>query len=121
MTLSDAAKLMRERDVGGLIVSDRQGRLCGFITDRDITIRGIALGSNAGALPVGEICSRYLISMAPETSVDEALATMKKESIRRIAVVKDGSPVGIVSLGDLARQRQPSSALASISAACPQR
>ena len=119
--LSQAAALMKQRDIGGLIVSDNDGELCGFITDRDITIRAVALGGNAGELPAGEICSRTLISMAPETTIDEAIARMKKESVRRIAVVKDGSPIGMVSLGDLARIRQPESALGSISGAAPQR
>lgn len=119
--LSQAANLMRERHIGGLIVSNSQGELCGFLTDRDITIRAVALGGNAGELPAGEICSRNLISMAPDTTIDEATARMKKESIRRIAVVKEGSPIGMVSLGDLARVQQPESALGFISCAAPQR
>lgn len=121
-SITKAAQLMRDRNVGGLIVSDRHGKLCGFITDRDIAIRGVTSAEkSASELSVGEICSRSLISMAPEASFDEAIATMKSASIRRLAVVRDGSPVGIVTIGDLAKVREPHSALANICAAPPQK
>jgi CBS domain-containing protein len=120
-TISQAAHIMRDKDVGGLIVSDEEGELCGFITDRDITIRGVTSGSDPKTLSVGEICSRSLVTMGPDATIDQAVERMRDESVRRIAVVKDGSPLGVVSLGDLARVRQPHSALADISSAPAQR
>jgi len=120
-TVCEAAQLMRDRNIGGLIVSSEKEALCGFLTDRDITTRAVAPGGDLQTLSVGEICSRSLITMDPEATIDEAVEKMRNESVRRIAVVKDGSAVGVVSIGDLARVRQPESALADISSAPPQR
>jgi CBS domain-containing protein len=68
---------------------------------------------------VGEIASRELTTIDPDESVDSAVALMRERSIRRLPVVEDGRPVGIVSLGDLALERDPDSCLGEISAAPP--
>jgi CBS domain-containing protein len=65
------------------------------------------------------VCSAELATLAPEDTVDEAVRLMRQKAVRRLPVVEAGRPVGIVSLGDLAVEREPESALGDISAAPP--
>ncbi len=110
-----AAEQMKSEGIGSVIVED-DGRLFGLVTDRDLTVRVMAEGKDANKVSVGEVCSKELASLSPEDSVDNAVKLMAKKGIRRIPVADDsGRAVGIVSLGDLAMERDPGSALGSIS------
>lgn len=114
----EAARQMREGDIGDVIVT-REGRADGIVTDRDIVVRAIADGRDPQSTPVGEVCTANPVALEPQQSVDEAVKAMREHDIRRLPVVKDGRPVGIVSLGDLAVEREPDSALADISTGAP--
>jgi CBS domain-containing protein len=112
-TAMDAARLMRDQDIGDVIVADGD-RPIGIVTDRDLVIRALADGKDGGA-PVGEVCSRDLTTVTPEDGVDRAISAMRDKAVRRLPVVDDGRLVGVVSLGDLAIEQDPRSALADIS------
>jgi CBS domain-containing protein len=114
----DAARIMRDEDIGDVIVVDN-GDVAGIVTDRDIVIRGLAEGRDAQSTPVSEVCTKGVEALEPGESVDDALRKMREADIRRLPVVDGGRPVGIVSLGDLAVEREPDSTLADISAASP--
>jgi CBS domain-containing protein len=114
----EAARQMRDGDVGDVIVT-QDGRVTGIVTDRDIVVRAIADGRAPGSTPVSEVATSALQALEPSQSVDEAVQAMREHDIRRLPVVDGGRPVGIVSLGDLAVERDPNSALADISAASP--
>ena len=115
-SVSEAARKMRQQDVGALVVIDETQTVCGIVTDRDIAIRAVAEGAGSTAL-VGDIVSTDIVTLAPDDTVDAALRTMRERSVRRLPVVVDGRPVGIVSLGDLAIEREPTSVLAAVSSA----
>ena len=117
-TVRDAAVVMRDSDIGDVIVVE-DGQVTGILTDRDIVVRAVADGRDADATPISEICTTGIQAIEPDASVDDALGTMREHDIRRLPVVKNGRPVGIVSLGDLAVEREPDSTLADISAAAP--
>jgi CBS domain-containing protein len=119
-SLVEAALAMRDFDVGAVLVLDN-GQIRGIVTDRDIVIRGIAGGGYPATVKLADICSRELTTLSPTDSVEEAVALMRDKSIRRLPVVEHGHPVGIVSLGDLAIEKDPHSALGNISAAPPNR
>jgi CBS domain-containing protein len=120
-TVADAAKAMKASDVGDVLVR-RDGRLCGIVTDRDLVVRCLARNpKRAGSLRLADICSQEIHALSPDAEVDEAIRLMRDRAIRRIPVVENGSPVGIVSLGDLAIARDRQSCLGDISAAPPQR
>ncbi|GGP06423.1 CBS domain-containing protein [Nonomuraea glycinis] len=110
-----AAALMRDNDTGAIIVNEN-GRMRGIVTDRDIAVRCVA-DDKGPDTPVGEACSTSVEAIGPDTSVDQAVKLMRSHHVRRLPVVEDGRPVGIVSLGDLVMEREPDSALADISAA----
>ena len=118
-TIQEAARAMRDRDIGTVLVIDGQQRLQGIVTDRDIVVRGIAEGKEPTRTPLHEVCSSALTHLTPEDTVDNAIKLMAKKGIRRIPVVDGERPVGVISLGDLAIARDRESALGSISSAPP--
>jgi CBS domain-containing protein len=114
----DAARVMRDSDIGDVIVIEG-GSVCGIVTDRDIVVRGIASGKDPATTRLGEICSKDVTTVSSNTPVEEVIRLMRDRAIRRLPVVDGDRPVGVVSLGDLAVERDPSSALADISEAPP--
>jgi CBS domain-containing protein len=114
----DVARIMADADVGAVVVVDG-GQVAGIVTDRDVTVRAVAKGRDPASTPVREVCSAELTTLALEGTVDDAVRLMREKAVRRLPVVEGGRPVGIVSLGDLAVEREPQSALGDISAAPP--
>lgn len=117
-TVRDAARHMRELNVGAIVVQ-KHGQLFGIVTDRDIVVRCLARDGNCDSTLLGEICSPEVATLRPDDDVDHAVALMRAKAIRRIPVVTNGKTVGILSLGDLALERDPESALGRISGASP--
>jgi CBS domain-containing protein len=114
----DAALAMRDGDIGNVIVTDG-GRVAGIVTDRDIVVRAIAEGRDPQSTTVGDVCSSDPRTLEAGDSVAVAATAMGENSIRRLPVVSDGELVGVVSLGDLAQDRDAGQPLADISAASP--
>ncbi|HWB72195.1 MAG TPA: CBS domain-containing protein [Egibacteraceae bacterium] len=114
--LVDAARIMRDDDVGDVIVVKDDGTVCGIVTDRDVTIRAVAEGRDVVATSVDEVCSHRLVTVSPDDDTEQAARLMRQHAVRRLPVTVDGKPVGAISLGDLAIERDPQSALAEISA-----
>jgi len=94
-------------------------QVCGIVTDRDIVVRMVAEAQDPTRTPLTDLCSHSLVTVTPTDSVEQAVRLMRTHAIRRIPVVEGGQAVGIVSLGDLAVEREPHSALGEISAAPP--
>ena len=114
-TVADAARAMREAGIGDVLVMD-DGQLKGLVTDRDIVMRVVADGRDPGSTPVGEACSQDLVTVTPDDDADTAVQRMRERSVRRVPVVDNGRPVGVLSIGDMAIERDERSALADISA-----
>ena len=115
----EAAQMMRGNDIGDVIVLEEE-RLFGILTDRDIVVRALAEGADPGTTPVSAICSRELTTIEPDASVGRAVLLMREKAVRRLPVVDDdGFVMGIVSIGDVAVERDRRSALGDISAAPP--
>ena len=119
-TVTAAARSMRDGNIGDVVVLE-DGRIQGILTDRDIVVRALAEGRDPERTTVGQICSRELTTLSPDTPIEAAVKVMRDKAIRRLPVVEGERPVGIVSLGDLAVERDPESALGGISAAPPNR
>lgn len=101
-SICEAAQKMMECDCGMLPVCDGQ-RLVGAITDRDITIRGVAKGLDPEGTKVYDVMSDGVIWCFEDQDLEEAAAIMEKKQIRRLPVLNgDKRLVGIISLGDLA-------------------
>jgi CBS domain-containing protein len=113
-----AARAMKEHGIGTVLVL-ADGKLSGLVTDRDITVRILAENRDPLTTPVGDICSTELAVLGPDDDVDQAARLVRDHAVRRIPVVRDGIPVGIVSIGDLALEKDGQSALSDVSAAPP--
>ncbi|MEA2382685.1 MAG: hypothetical protein QOH72_2656 [Solirubrobacteraceae bacterium] len=112
-TVADAAREMRDGDVGAVVVVDN-GKVAGIITDRDIAVRVVAEGRDPGATRVSEVATMNPVTLTVDQTVEDAIRLVREQDVRRIIVVQDGRPAGIVSLGDLAIERDTDSALADI-------
>ncbi|MFI1353052.1 CBS domain-containing protein [Streptomyces sp. NPDC020898] len=110
------AQLMRDQDLGAVLVTDGD-RLRGLVSDRDLVVRAIAEGVDPEQTTVVQACSEDLVTVGPDEDLTHAVQLMREHSVRRIPVVDGDRPVGIVSLGDMAIERDPESALGDISAA----
>lgn len=96
-----AAQLMDELNVGAIPVVD-DGRLVGMITDRDITVRSVAVGQDPAGTRVNDVMSTDVRTCTADQGVEDVLAQMADVQIRRVPVVDgNGRVIGIVSLGDV--------------------
>src|SRR5579872_6812078 len=85
-SIEEAARIMRDGDVGAVIVLRGQ-RVDGIATDRDITVRAIADGRNPAGTTIGEISSGDPTSVKPDDTVEQAITLMRQRSVRRLPVV----------------------------------
>ena len=118
-TIGEAAKAMKACDIGDVLV-ERDGKLCGIVTDRDLVVRCLADGAtDTKSTPLGDVCTEGIATLDVDADVGEAIRLMEQRAIRRLPIMEAGQAVGIVSLGDLAIARDAESALGRISAAAP--
>ncbi|WP_037671226.1 CBS domain-containing protein [Streptomyces griseus] len=115
-SVTDVARLMSEQNIGAVLVTD-DDRLRGLVSDRDLVVRALAEHRDPDETTVAGVCSDDLVVVRPDEELDHAVQLMREHSVRRIPVVEEGHPIGIVSLGDMAMERDPGSALGDISAA----
>ncbi len=104
-TLNTAAQLMWENDCGCLPVVDREGRLIGIVTDRDVCMAAYIQGAQLNGVPVVSAMSRKVISCKPDDDVLAAELMMRQNKVRRLPVMRpDRRLAGIISLDDIARE-----------------
>jgi CBS domain-containing protein len=102
-TLADAARKMRDLNVGLLPVCGPQGSLAGMMTAQDIVIRCIATGGDPYTVLVGELADQNPMHISADASIEQALVTMASHRIRRLPVFDGGSWVGTLADTDAAR------------------
>lgn len=116
-TVGDVAKLMREQDIGSVLVADDNG-VVGVVTDRDLVVRVLA-DDRGPAVQVGAAATGRPCCVGPADDTDAVREMMRANAVRRVPVVENGVAVGIVSLGDLAQTQDQDSLLGDVSAAEP--
>jgi CBS domain-containing protein len=100
--ITDAAKMKRELHVGDLLVTDKDSRLLGIVTDRDIVVELVAKDVDYKAVTVGDIMTTDVATVKKDNGLEFALGVMQREGIRRIPVVTShGELVGLLSLDDV--------------------
>jgi CBS domain-containing protein len=102
-TLADAARRMRDLDVGSLPICGEDNRLKGMITDRDIVVKCVADGRDPNQTRVSELAEGKPVTIGADDSVEEALSTMKDHGVRRLPVIDGHELIGILSQADVAK------------------
>jgi CBS domain-containing protein len=97
----EVAALMRDRNVGSVVVRDHDGAPVAMVTDRDLTLRVLA-DERRGSEPISAHLSQPLVTGEPEMPLEEAAALMVQHRVRRLPVVREDELVGIVTLDDIA-------------------
>lgn len=100
-TVVDAARMMRDEDVGSLPVVDSD-RLIGMVTDRDVALRVVAEGRDPSEVSVQEIASRNPVTAEATSDLNDALQLMARHQVRRLPVTEEGRLVGIIAQADVA-------------------
>ena len=110
ITVREAAERMRSHDIGSLPVCDGK-RVVGVITDRDITIRSTASGSDPNTTKVGAVMTREIVSIKPDDTLKDAERLMHDRQLRRLPVVdENGELVGYLAMAKVARKDSPAKA-----------
>ena len=102
-TVAVASRLMERHNLGVLAVCNKDGKLKGMLTDRDIVLRCVAADEDPSELKVKQVMTRRVVSVGPEDSLDDAAKRMAAQQVRRLPVEQDGKLAGMVSLADLTR------------------
>ena len=102
-TLVDAARLMRDLDVGALPICGNDERLKGMLTDRDIVVKCIAEGGDPSSVTAGSLGQGKPVTIGADDDIREALETMQQHQVRRLPVIDGHDLVGIISQADIAR------------------
>jgi CBS domain-containing protein len=100
-TVRQVAELMRERNVGSVVLVDEDGAIAGFVTDRDLALGALTDGRDPGD-PVAAHASSPVITATPGMDVEAAAELMVRHGVRRLPVLDDGRLTGIITLDDLA-------------------
>ena len=103
-TLADAARMMRDLDVGALPICGNDDRLKGMLTDRDIVVKCIAVGGDPTTTTAGSLAEGPPLTIGADVDIREALEVMQDQQVRRLPVIDDHRLVGIVSQADIARE-----------------
>lgn len=105
-TAEMAARLLSRNNIGSMPVCDDGGKVVGMVTDRDLVTRCMAAGLKPQETPVAQVMTSGPITVQAEESAGAVSAIMGSSQVRRVPVLRDGELAGIVSLADLARQRE---------------
>jgi CBS domain-containing protein len=105
-TARDALALMWEHDVGALPIVDDDQQVLGMVTDRDLAMAGLHRGAPPHKIPVTEVTTGKVWSVAPDDPLDFAERMMEQHQVRRLPVLDEGARlVGVITLADLVRAR----------------
>ena len=101
----DAAKKLKELDVGAVPICGEDDRLKGMLTDRDIVVKVLADGKDPSSVKAGELGQGdgKTVTIGADDSIEDALKTMSREQVRRLPVIDEQRLVGIIALADIAR------------------
>ncbi|PRW64033.1 CBS domain-containing protein [Actinopolyspora mortivallis] len=102
-TAADAARKMARLGVGALPICGKDNKVKGVVTDRDLVIKVVAQGRDAGTFPAGDLNQQEAVTIGADDSSEEALRLMSAHRIRRLPVIDQQRLVGIIAVSDLAR------------------
>ncbi|WP_314193985.1 CBS domain-containing protein [uncultured Arthrobacter sp.] len=102
-TLEQAARKMKDLDVGSLPICGEDNRLKGMLTDRDIVVRCLADGGDPKSTKAGDLAEGKPVTIGADDTVEEAIRTMQQHQVRRLPVIDGHDLIGMLSQADIAR------------------
>jgi CBS domain-containing protein len=102
-TVLEAAKKLKDLNVGAMPICGEDNRLKGMLTDRDIVVKVLAAGKDPGGTKAAQLAQGEAVTIGADDSIDELLKTMTEYKVRRLPVIDGHQLVGIVSQADVAR------------------
>jgi CBS domain-containing protein len=103
--VTDVVALLNERRIGAAVVSDDGRHIVGIVSERDIVRALATTGPDALLQPVGAIMTTEVVTAAPDTTIEQLMATMTDRRVRHVPVTVRGELAGIVSIGDVVKDR----------------
>ena len=104
-TVADLARLLADRRIGATVVQDATDALLGIVSERDIVGALAANGAGALEMTAGQLMTRALKTVTPQTTVAEAMQIMTHGRFRHLPVIDHGALIGIISIGDVVKAR----------------
>ena len=110
-TVAEVSRILNEKRIGALIVSDVEGQISGIISERDI-VRGLALhGSAVEDMKVRDLMTSAVLVCSPEDPLEKLMGIMTNKRVRHLPVVEDGALIGIITIGDVVKSRLEEAAM----------
>lgn len=105
ITVHEAAQLLHNHRIGAIIVVDGDGKIEGILSERDIA-RGVALhGAMVGNMSISDLMTKAVLTCSPDDNMESLMKTMTERRIRHLPVVDNGRLIGIMSIGDVVKNR----------------
>ncbi|MEY8042809.1 CBS domain-containing protein [Saccharopolyspora cebuensis] len=102
-TAADAARLMAEQGVGALPLCGPDDKIKGVVTDRDLVVKVVAQGRDAGTFPAGDLNQAEAVTIGADDPLEEVMTTMSRHGVKRLPVIDGSRLVGMITLSDVAR------------------
>jgi len=104
-SITEAARIMRDNNVGAVIISESEGTIAGILTERDVISKVVSYSANPDTTMVSAVMTSSVITCTMETTICEAQETMATHRVRHVPVVADGIPIGVISVRDIVQQQ----------------
>lgn len=104
-SIIDVVAVLTDRRIGAAVVSDDGVHIVGIVSERDVVRAVAAGGANALGAPVSSIMTTDVVTAAPDTTIEQLMSTMTESRIRHVPVTVDDELAGIVSIGDVVKDR----------------
>ncbi len=100
-SIFDALKLMADKNIGAVLVTDRLGKPVGIFSERDYARKVVLKGKRSQATPVSEVMTEGVLTVSPARAIDECMTLMIEKRVRHLPVVQEETVVGMISIGDV--------------------
>lgn len=102
-TVYKAIELMSEKNIGGLLITDADGKMLGIFTERDYARRVILQGRSSKDTDIGDIMTTDPVTVSPDNSIEDCMTLMTSRFVRHLPVLDNGCLCGMISIGDVVR------------------
>jgi CBS domain-containing protein len=104
-TVETAIRMLKLEGIGALVVSDDGGKILGILSERDVVRALVEHGGDLMTMPVSKLMTRSVKTCTPDANIQEVMSEMTRSRIRHLPVVENGTLCGIISIGDVVKNR----------------